>query len=499
VTGESPLEAAAELDAEEDVLEAGEAGGKVIRGGAARTIAYAGGILVGLASTPLMVRHLGVEDFGRFVTVGSLMFIVTGLTEGGLQAIGVREYSTRDATGRHQLVRDLLGLRAVLAAAAIAAALLFGVAAGYDSVLIAGILISSAGLVLSAWFSVYVVPLTARLRLAWLAILDFGRQALTSLAIVALVVAGAALTPFFVAAPLATGVSLVAIWLLVRGREPGRPSFDRREWWTLLRDSLPYAAALAVSVLYFRVGVILSSLISSETQTGYYSLAFRIVELVSGVPWLLVGSAFPVLSRAARDDSERLRYALGRTYEVSLILGAWVALAIGLGAPFAVEVVGGRDEFEPSIEVLSVLGPAMLGTFLIACWGHGLLTLHRHFALLAANVSAFVLGTGLAAVLISSHGALGAAIATTATELWLAAVYLVLLLRARADLRPRFGLVPAVVLAAGTAVAVPLLLDLPSVPATLLGSALFFLVLGALRQIPPELFDALRLQRSGRG
>jgi O-antigen/teichoic acid export membrane protein len=498
VTGEGPLDRAAELDSEEDVLEAGEAGGKVIRGGAARTVAYVGGILVGLASTPLMVRHLGVDDFGRFVTVGSLIFIVTGLTEGGLSAIGVREYSTRDAEARHRLVRNLLGLRAVLAAGAICAALAFGLLAGYEDMLMAGILISSVGLVLSAWFNVYVVPMTAQLRLGWLAGLDFARQGLTSVVIVLLVAAGASLTPFFAAMPVATAAVLVVIWLLVRGSEPGRPSFDVRDWWLLLRDSLPYAAALAVSVLYFRVGVILSSLISSETETGYYSLAFRIVELVSGIPWLLVGSAFPVLSRAARDDAERLRYALGRTYEVSLILGAWVALGIGLGAPFAVDLIGGRDEFGPSIEVLQVLGAAMVGTFLIACWGHGLLTLRRHFDLLAANLSAFVLGTGLAVVLISSHGALGAAIATTATEFWLAAVYLVLLLRVRPDLRPRLALAPAVALAAAIALAVPLLLGLPSFPATLLGSALFFGVLAALRQIPPELFDALGLRGSRR-
>ncbi len=150
VTSDGPLDTAAELEAEEDVLEAGAAGGKVIRGGAARTLGYVGGILVGLASTPLMVRHLGVEDFGRFVTVGSLIFIVVGLTEGGLSAIGVREYATRDADGRYRLVRSLLGLRAVLAVAAIGAAVGFGLLAGYDDVLLNGILISSVGLVLSA-------------------------------------------------------------------------------------------------------------------------------------------------------------------------------------------------------------------------------------------------------------------------------------------------------------------------------------------------------------
>jgi O-antigen/teichoic acid export membrane protein len=497
MTTDGPLDAAAELDAEQDVLDSREAGGKIIRGGAARTLAYAGGILLGLASTPLMVRHLGVEDFGRFVTVGSLIFIITGLTEGGLSAIGVREYSTGDGPHRDRLVRNLLGLRAALTVVAVISAVLFAVAAGYDDVMLTGVLISGVGLALANWFFVYVVPMTAWLRLGWLALLDLLRQALTSVVVVALVIAGAGLTWFFVAAPLATAVALVAIWLLVRGRAPGRPAWDTREWWRLLRDSLPYAAALAIAVLYFRVGVILSSLISSEAETGYYALAFRIVEIVSGVPWILASSAFPLFSRAVAHDHARFRYALGRTYEVSLILGVWVAIAIGLGSPFAVEVIGG-DDFKPSVDVLTVLGVAMIGTFLLACWGHGLLTLRRHFALLWANLSAFVVGTALAIVLISNHGALGAAIATSVTELWLACVYLVLLTRTSADLRPRLSLLGPVALAAAVALAPPLLLGFPSVVSVAFATVAFFGVLAAMGQIPRELLDAARLPRSSR-
>ena len=48
--------------------------------------------MVGIVATPFMVRHLGVVDFGRFITVTSLMFIVSDLTEVGLTSIGVRMY-----------------------------------------------------------------------------------------------------------------------------------------------------------------------------------------------------------------------------------------------------------------------------------------------------------------------------------------------------------------------------------------------------------------------
>ena len=76
-----------------DVLDAGQAGERVIRGGALRTVAYVAGILVGLASTPLLVSHLGPADFGRYVTVTTILFIATGLTAAGLSGIGTREYA----------------------------------------------------------------------------------------------------------------------------------------------------------------------------------------------------------------------------------------------------------------------------------------------------------------------------------------------------------------------------------------------------------------------
>ena len=44
---------------------------------------YAVGTLLGLASAPLLIRHLGIDDFGRYVAVTSLVTIIAGFTEGG--------------------------------------------------------------------------------------------------------------------------------------------------------------------------------------------------------------------------------------------------------------------------------------------------------------------------------------------------------------------------------------------------------------------------------
>ncbi len=49
----------------DDVLTSAEAGGMVIRGSALRVGGSAAGIVVGLATATLLLRHLGVPESGR--------------------------------------------------------------------------------------------------------------------------------------------------------------------------------------------------------------------------------------------------------------------------------------------------------------------------------------------------------------------------------------------------------------------------------------------------
>ena len=83
----------------------------------------------------------------------------------------------------------------------------------------------------------------------------------------------------------------------------------------LIRDILPYAAAIVWSAsIYFRVALIVLSLVSTAPQTGTSAHAFRVTEVLMSSLQLLVTSAFPIFVRAARDDSERLAYGVRRMW-----------------------------------------------------------------------------------------------------------------------------------------------------------------------------------------
>jgi len=448
-------------------------------------------------SAALLFRHLGVADTGRYVTALSIVAVVGGLSDLGLTAIGVRELSIREGAARDRLAANLLGLRLVITVAGLAVAVGFTALAGYGSVLVLGVVLAGAGLLTQSVQVTLAVSLMSALRLGWVTVADVLRQVLQAAIIVALVAAGAGLLPFLAAAVPAAGAALMMTLVLVRGSVPLLPAFARQEWRGLMRSVLPYSAAVAAASLYFRVAIILVSLMTTARELGYFGASFRIIEVLMVIPGLLLGAAFPIFARAAHNDHERLSYAVGRVFEVSLIVGAWFALCIALGAPLGLDIIGGA-RFAPAAQILAIQGVALGGTFVGAVWANALLSLGRHRDILVLNTGALLLGAPLVAALVVLDGARGAAIATAAVEVLLPLCGGWLLRHRHPEVFPSLSVVPRVALAAAVAVLPWLVPGLGSLPRVVLASGIYVILLSVQGAVPVELHDELRRRRLAR-
>jgi O-antigen/teichoic acid export membrane protein len=452
---------------------------------------YLAGALVSAVSAALLFRHLGVVDTGRYVTAMSLVAIVAALSDLGLTAVGVREIATRPAHERWSLARDLLGLRITLTV--LGGVTMVAIAwVAYSSTLAAGVALASLGLLLQASQDNLAMPLIVGLRLGWVSALDFGRQLLTTLATLALVAAGARLLPFLGTSIPIGMVVLAATAALVRGTRSLMPSFSLRRWRSFVAAMLPYAVAVAAAALYFRVSILLVSALSNAVQLGYFSASFRIIEVLTLVPGLLASSAFPIFARAAHEDHERLGYALGRVYEVSVIVGSWVAVSIAVGAPLAISIIGGAP-FKPAAPVLAIQGVGLGAMFVTAVWANGLLSLGLYRQILAINLLALLVNGVLVSALIPLDGSRGAALGTAVAELFAALVQGLAVVRGRPNLRPSARILPRVAIASALGLT-PLALTgagVPTIARVALSSALFGAALLALRALPPELSDLI--------
>jgi O-antigen/teichoic acid export membrane protein len=479
-----------------DLLDTAAAGPAAVRGGTLRVGGYLAGVALGVVASAFLFRHLGLVRSGQYGQAISLAAIVGGLSDLGLTAVGLRELSVRSGEARGRLARSLLGLRLVLSVVGGIVIAVFAACVGYPSALVLGVAFSGAGVVLQSFQSTLALSMLRDLRVGWVAAFDMARALLSAVFVLSLVAVGAGLVPFL-AVPVPVGVIVLGLnaWV-IRGRALLVPALHLAEWRDVIRIALPYSAAVAASTLYFYIAVPVVGLAASSHQVGYFTVSARIVQVLTALPALAVGTALPIFSRAARDDLARLGYAMGRVFEVSLMLGVWIALSLVVGASLAIKIVGG-SKFAPATTPLTIQAIGLGFTFVSTVWANGLLSLERYRVILGINLLALVAGTTLIAVLASASGARGAAIATATAEAILATINGIALTRADRSLMPPLRILPAVALAAAAAL-LTTLLPLPVVVNLLVESVVYAAVLLAFKAVPDELLEHLpaRLRRA---
>jgi O-antigen/teichoic acid export membrane protein len=473
-----------------DVLREGEAGPRVIRGGAVRAVGYLGGVLLMAAASVFLLRYLGVVEFGRYATVMSLIAIVSGVTDAGLTAVANRELAVRGRDERSALMRNLIALRLVITPIGVLGAVGFALIAGYGATLVYGTVLAGVGLLLANTQATMALPLSAELRIGALTAAELLKQSVLVAGIVVLVLGGASLLGFF-ALQIVAGAAVLAVTpLLLRGTFVWRPAFDRSQWRSLVSEALPIGAGFALNVIYFRTLVIMMSLLATGRETGLFATSFRIFEIFFGLAGVVLPVAMPVLA-AARSNSARLRYVAQRLTEMGVAVAAFLALVLAILAEPVLELLGG-DEYSDAAPVLRVQALALVPVFVGQAWQLSLIAIRKQSALLLANGAAFVVVIGLGLLLIPPYDAMGAAVAALAAETVLALVLFVVLLRAEARLRPSLRFVWRPAAAAGVAALAVLVPGLPLVAAGILAAGVYTVVAWRIGAIPSDVLDVLR-------
>jgi O-antigen/teichoic acid export membrane protein len=477
-----------------DILTSPEAGGRVIRGSAWRVGANAAGLVLGLATATLLLRHLGVAESGRYVTVISLVAIAVNVADLGLNVTGSRELALRLPDKRRELTANILGQRLSIMPAAVLLIICFSLLAGYPTRMVVGTVLAGSGVCIVALANVLLLSLAVELRNAGLALVDFIKQVLGLAGVALLVALGARLTPFF-AIQLAVGAAVVALVPLLAGTKAFMlPRFDRAEQRSLLRTALPMAAALALGQVYFRLVIVLMSLISDAKQTGYYGGSLRAMESAAFMPILVAGVALPLLAAAARDDRARLRYAITGLSEGAVIAGVLVIIVTARAAEPVMTLIGGHA-FRPAGAVLRIQVCALLFIALYQLWTAALLALGRQRELILANALA-LLGVGaFAAILVPALGARGGAAASVLGDALLASLIYWRLSRAAGRVMVGHGFLLRVAAAAAVASAPLLIGGLPDVLAAGLAGGLFLGVGQLIGMVPQEVHEAFGLRR----
>ena len=249
-----------------DILDTTDAGPAVIRGGLVRLGAYGIGTLATVASSAVVIRHLGLIDTGHFTTVTALVMIVATISDLGLTGIAVREYAAGPKSDGQLFLRNLLGIRFAIALSGLVVAVLFGLLVGYPPVMVIGTVIAGAGMIVVVAQDGCSIPLQVGLRFGWVAGLQLLIQ--VGAAIEAVGPRGRRPAPLLCAATARRHSSAYFDGDSWRSRLPSRSRARHKEWRRMVGLILPFSAAVVLSVVYFQIAQIMVSVLSSSTETG---------------------------------------------------------------------------------------------------------------------------------------------------------------------------------------------------------------------------------------
>jgi O-antigen/teichoic acid export membrane protein len=466
---------------------------RVVHGGVQRAIGFGAVNLITAAAAVLLLRHLGVANFGRYGTVMALLAVVQGVSDAGLGLTGSRELSVRQTVEeRRAVLSHLVGLRIILSAVGVLFAIAFSVVAGYPTVMVQGTALAGAGIFILSVQGALLLPLSVELQNWKLAINDVLRQIVLAGCFVVLVLVGASLLPFFAAQLVAALVVLLVTPLMLRRDHLVRPRWTAAELRMLAFATLPLAISAMLTVLYFRLLVILMSVLEpNPVQVGYFVTSERVIEIFLNLPVMLVGVVLPVLSVSSRDNTGRLQYVTFRLTQTMALLGVFLALILTTGARPIILVLGGK-QYLNAAAVLQIQGIALITVFITAGWTTTLVGMNRTRALAISSAIAVVAVGVFGGAFIPLWHAKGAAIAAVVADVvYCGAVYFWI---RRAGAARAFALSPFVRIALCTVpgILVAVLSPLPAIVNCVIAACAYVVLAVVLGAFPPEVSDAAR-------
>jgi len=215
---------------------------------------------------------------------------------------------------------------------------------------------------------------------------------------------------------LATAIATnVAAIMLVRGRGIRPAGLSVAAARHALRRSLPAGIAILLSMVYFRIDLVLLERISGDAEVGAYAAAYRLLEGFLFIPAFFMAALYPALSGASRHKPDDLKRMLSVGLRWMFLLSSLLVLTLVVAAPWALRILYG-DPFAEAATVLRVLSVALLFIFPNYVLTHLLVAIgrQRRNALIAGVC--VVVNVALNLPAIRRFGALGAAATTVVTE-----------------------------------------------------------------------------------
>ncbi|MFH1182811.1 MAG: flippase [Candidatus Moraniibacteriota bacterium] len=372
-------------------------------------------LALALITVGLITRYLGTSGYGNYTTITAFYFLITAVSDFGVNQILTREISRPNAK-ESEIVANVLGLRLVSLFIVSSVGILGTFFLPYGGEIKKGIWLMFAALVLSSLSQALNGIFQKRLvmnRIAWRELISrFITLGVTFLA----VKYGWGIFGIILAMIASYAFVLAASWNLASQYLTLSLSFDTKYWKYFLKESAPLGIAAFVNFLYFKADAILLSLLQTSHDVGIYGAAYKVLESLIYFPTMFMGLIMPVFSYNIFLRPALFLRIASRTLKAIWLVTIPLVIFLFFLASETIRIIAGAG-FAESIIVLRILAFALGAIFLANFFNSVLIVVNRQKLLLFILAGTAGLSLVLNIIFIPYYSYLAAAVISTVCEI----------------------------------------------------------------------------------
>lgn len=378
---------------------------------AVQLAALAGVITLQTLYAIIVARLLGVEDFGRYAFLFSIVQILLIGGDLGLHNTAIRKISP-DLKHSPTFFPTFFYLKLVLSSLLFAVVVVLSLFVRDRLALVLfglGMFLHCINFVFNVTFQAHGRLYLASINQFLVSLFNFGIG-------LGVLLQGGRLVGLAFAYLASVGLAALINWRTFEKRihKVGLPR--RREGAKFLKESLPVGAGTFLNTAAERIDVPLLTLLVGSYQTGIYAAAYRGYAVLNNIPLGFFSAVLPAMA-ASQDDRAGLRRLFTRSLALMILVSIPLAIALFVFAQPLIQFLYG-EEYRASAGNLRLLAWGLVPLFVGMTFSHVMLSQGDLVRKLPG-----VAGAGLCVnmvanlILIPRIGSLGAAAATVITEI----------------------------------------------------------------------------------
>lgn len=375
--------------------------------------------ILGLVAVAIMTRSLGQEGFGEYTTIITFLSFFAVIADLGLTLVTVQMIS-HPQSDQHKILSNLFGLRLISAFVCLGLAPLIIIFFPYPGIIKLGVAVTSLSFFFIALNQILIGLFQKHLKMIIVSSAEVvGRAALLVGIIVSVYLKGG-LVGIMAATVISSIINFLINYAYSRGLVKFKIGFDWPVWREIIEKSWPLAVTIVFNLIYLRADTLILSLFKSQSEVGLYGAAYKVVDVLTALPFMFAGLVLPILTSSwAEKNMEKFSRVIQRSFDVLAIIAIpMVAGTLMLAQPI-MTIVAGTD-FAVSGNILKILILATAAIFLGCIFSHAIIAVNKQRKVIFAYVFTAITSLLGYLIFIPLYSYYGAAWVTLYSELIIA-------------------------------------------------------------------------------